>query len=174
MKKKKLTYTAIKAKLDHENRYTVRGTSSSKIIDELASYAARFFDTKIAVINFVDQHDLFPKKGQPIDKFFGVYTETNVCSFAFINEIEDYLEVPFDEFIAVPALLTNAVIAAEFGMRFYAAAPIITDDGVQIGTVCILDRVRREFLPDDRDKLTMIAEMVKKQMNKREAKKLCA
>lgn len=174
LEKKKITYSDEDARLDQKNGYTVLGTSSSRVIDELASYTARIFNSKIAIINFVDQHDVWPKKGQAMDKLSGVYTETNVCSLAFINEIEDHLEVSFEEFIAVPALATNALIAAEFGMRFYAAVPITSNSGVQIGTVCILDKLRRELLPQEREKLSRIAEMVKRQMSKRATKKICA
>lgn len=157
-----------KANLDHKKRYKVLGTSSSRIMDELASYTACIFDTQIAVINFVDQHDIWPKKVQLIDRLSGLEKETNVCSFAIINESVD----SFEESGTAPALLTNALMAAEFGMRFYAVAPIKTEEGVQMGSVCILDQQRREFLPHDQERLAWVAGMIEKRMSKREAKKL--
>jgi GAF domain-containing protein len=43
----------------------------------------------------------------------------------------------------------NPLVTGEFGLRFYAGAPILTDDGLAVGTVCIVDKQPREFSESD-------------------------
>lgn len=42
-----------------------------------------------------------------------------------------------------PRALANPLVAGEFGLRFYAASPLKTLDGYNLGTLCILDKVPR-------------------------------
>jgi GAF domain-containing protein len=64
-------------------------------------------------------------------------------------------------------LLSNPLIAGEHGLRFYAAAPIATKEGFNIGVVCIIDRKPRSFGAEDQAKLESIARMVELEIEKR-------
>jgi GAF domain-containing protein len=41
--------------------------------------------------------------------------------------------------------LSNPHVAGEQGFRFYAAAPLTTTDGFNLGTLCVIDRKPREL-----------------------------
>ena len=44
-----------------------------------------------------------------------------------------------------PRTLANPLVAGEMGVRFYAAAPLVTHDGYRLGTINIIDFKPREF-----------------------------
>jgi len=55
--------------------------------------------------------------------------------------------------LVVPDLLAHPVYRdshlSEAGMRFYAGVPLVTRDGIGIGTICVLDTVPRQVTPRD-------------------------
>lgn len=159
-----------KSRLEELKGYKIIRSKSSRLFDELAAFTANLFNTQVAVINFVDQHNVWVKKGQPLMKITVQHVETNVSSVAIANESANTFEMLF----TAPSLFTNALVAAELGMGFYAAVPIVNEEGMQIGTVCILDKNRRVFLPEDQEKLEWIAGTVQKEMTKKTAQSLYA
>jgi GAF domain-containing protein len=48
----------------------------------------------------------------------------------------------------------------DFGLQFYAAAPLTTSDGFKIGAVCIVDKVPRVFSESDQEMLQSLAAIV--------------
>lgn len=158
-----------KSRLEQVKGYKVIRKKSSRVFDELAIYTASLFNTQIAIINFVDQHNLWQKKGQPLKQMKLPHAETDVCSLAISKENPN----TFQTLAVAPALVTNPIIMSELGMAFYAAVPIVTAEGTQIGMVCILDKNRREFPAQEKRKLEWVAGMVQKEMEKKTARKLC-
>ncbi|WP_316817844.1 GAF domain-containing protein [Pedobacter nyackensis] len=159
-----------KSRLENLKGYQILCTKTSRFFDELSAFTASLFNTQIAVINFVDHHHFWTKKALSSKRLSNLQLETSVCSLAIANEIAD----AFEGLSVAPSLITNALIAAEFGMRFYAATPIVTDEGIRIGSVCIIDKVKREFLPQEKEKLEWVAEMVNREMNKKRAQRAFA
>lgn len=156
-----------KSQLENPKQYQIIKTKSSKVFDELVVFTANLFNTQMAVINFADPQNIWDKKGEPIKKIFRPRIDTSVCSLAIANESVN----AFQKLSAAPYLTSNALIAAELGMGFYAAVPILNDEGTRLGTVCILDQQRREFLSQDLEKLAWVAEIVQKEMIKKTAQK---
>jgi formate hydrogenlyase transcriptional activator len=63
--------------------------------------------------------------------------------------------------------LANPLVAEGFGLRFYAAAPLRTHDGFNLGTLCIIDRKPRDLSPFEAELLTKLAALVMDQMELR-------
>lgn len=57
------------------------------------------------------------------------------CSIAILNEDVTL----FENVLTVPELASNPFVVMENGIRFYAGAPLRTMEGLQLGTVCVLD-----------------------------------
>ena len=69
--------------------------------------------------------------------------------------------------ITDPRALANPLVAGAFGLRFYAAAPLRTHDGFNLGTLCVIDRQPRELAPAEAEMLTKLAALVMDQMELR-------
>ncbi|MGH9298098.1 MAG: PP2C family protein-serine/threonine phosphatase, partial [Acidimicrobiales bacterium] len=59
-----------------------------------------------------------------------------------------------------PRVLANPLVASEFGLRFYAGAPLTTHDGFNLGTLCVIDRQPREVTEDEVATLRDLAALV--------------
>jgi len=65
--------------------------------------------------------------------------------------------------------LTNPLVAGEFGLRFYAGAPLKTRDGLNIGTFCLVDREPRDLTDSEQATLADLASIVIDEMELRRA-----
>jgi GAF domain-containing protein len=63
--------------------------------------------------------------------------------------------------------LSNPLVAGEFGLRFYAAVPLQTEDECNLGTLCIIDKVPRTLTADEQLILKQLADIVIDEMEMR-------
>jgi GAF domain-containing protein len=63
--------------------------------------------------------------------------------------------------------LTNPLVAGEFGLRFYAGIPLRTQDGFNLGTLCVIDREPRPVTERQIAHLKHLAAVVMDQMELR-------
>jgi GAF domain-containing protein len=63
-----------------------------------------------------------------------------------------------------PRFAENALVLDEPHIRFYAAQPVRGPGGHNVGTLCIMDKVPREFGEDERESLRDLGEMVEKEL----------
>ncbi|MEO5577599.1 MAG: histidine kinase dimerization/phosphoacceptor domain -containing protein, partial [Sphingomicrobium sp.] len=66
-----------------------------------------------------------------------------------------------------PRSLANPLVAGEFGLRFYAAAPLRTRDGHNLGTLCVIDHEPRELSGEQIAQLESLAAIVMDQLELR-------
>jgi len=66
-----------------------------------------------------------------------------------------------------PRTLANPLVAGEMGLRFYAAAPLVTNDGHRLGTFNIIDLSPRDLSLDELALLKDFAAIVMDQMELR-------
>lgn len=152
-----------KFQMENLRGYNVICNKPETVFDQLAAFTATMLNTPIAIINFVDQNEVWSKIAASEMQVPGFGRDKNLCSLAIKKERAN----KYEHIAAMPGLMSNALIAGEMGMKFYAAVPIITDEGLNIGSVCIVDDKSRVFLPQDQRTLERIAAMVKVEMNKK-------
>ena len=77
------------------------------------------------------------------------------------------------ELLVVPDTLederfkTNPLVTSEPGIRFYAGAPLVTDEGLALGGLCVADRRPRELSEAQQDLLRALARQVVSRMEER-------
>src|SRR5438309_4065060 len=115
--------------------YEILDSGPEIFFDNLAQIMARCFNVPIALISLVDEERVFLKArvGMPETQY--VPRGISLCSLAVL----DHRPTVFENALKEPCLLANPLVAGEFGLRFYAGAPITTPDGHNIGTVCVVD-----------------------------------
>jgi len=137
-------------------RYENLTSKTKKALDDVTHLARQIFHVPIAMVCFVDLHNVFVKSGamgetpEPVDR------NKTLCSRAIL--ISDVTVIQNQEMQEY--LLTNPLIAREQGLEFYAAAPLVTEDGLNIGTFCLLDTKNRAFLQEDKDILASFSRIV--------------
>ncbi|MHA4894350.1 GAF domain-containing protein [Pedobacter sp. PWIIR3] len=157
-------------RLENLKKYKIIYTKPEPIFDQLAAIAATLLDAPVAMINFVDRHTVWTKANQKGESGMESERESSLCSLAILNQ----KVTVFEDLQKEISILTNPMIAGEHGFRFYAAAPITTDEGFNVGSVCVVDKTSRAFHVEEQKKLEWVASMVRAEMNKRVSKKKSA
>jgi GAF domain-containing protein len=127
-----------------------------RYFSNLARIIAIAFDTPIALISLVHKTDVFFPGNYGMEGVHRVSRGDSLCSLAIL----DPNPTVFKDALKEPCLLSNPLIAGEFGLRFYAGAPIVTKENFNIGTVCVVDKEPREFSQKEEGLLILFAENV--------------
>lgn len=140
-------------RLNALRRYKITGTPSEASFDGIAKLATQIFNAPIALLSLVDAESVYFKANIGM----GTTKETNrgqsLCSLAIL----DKKVTVFEDTLKEDILLTNPNVIGDFGLRFYAGAPLITHDGFMIGSLCVIDKHPRAFTKADRQILEGLA-----------------
>ena len=125
------------------------------VFDNIAHIMAETFDVPIALISFVDNKQVFFKGNAGMAGIESKSRGISLCSLAILN---DGVTV-FEDALKEKCLLHNPLVSGEFGLKFYAGAPLTTKEGYNIGTVCIIDKESRNFSEKKKQLLQRFATM---------------
>lgn len=150
-------------RLENLKKYKIFGTQSEIIFNQLAAITATLLRVPVAMINFVDKENVWTKADQKGENGQITARGRSLCALAILN---DHITV-FEDAAKDPFLMINPILAGRFDLRFYAAAPITTSEGFNIGAVCIIDKTRRTFSSKEQKKLEWIAAVVRAELEKR-------
>ena len=144
------------ARLAALQRYKILDTPPEAAFDRITRLAARLFNAPIALISLVDESRAWFKSCVGFDAK-EIPRDDTLCSFAVLTDKP--LIVPDtrrDERFA-----GNPLVQAEPGVRFYAGAPLLSHDGFNLGTLCLLDhQPRNPLTPEQQATLVDLAAMV--------------
>ena len=140
-------------------RYDILDTPPDGAFDRITALAARRFGVPIAIISIVDEDRIWFKShhGLAVGQ---IDREPGLCASAILGD-EAYL---LEDASRDPRALANPLVAGDFGLRFYAAAPLRTSDGFKLGTLCVIDREPRPVDQAQIDDLTDLASVVMDQI----------
>jgi phosphoserine phosphatase RsbU/P len=141
------------------HRFGVLDTPADGTFDRLTALAARTFGVPIAIVSIVDESRIWFKSRHGLDTE-EVDRSPGLCASAIL-QYEPYV---LPDAARDPVALTNPLVAGEFGLRFYAAAPLTTSSGHNLGTFCIIDREPRELAEDEVAMLQDLASVVVSQL----------
>lgn len=119
-------------------------TSPEERFDRLTRIAQRVFNVPIALVSLVDSNRQWFKSCIGVD-VNETPRDISFCGHAILGE--DVLLIPDakkDERFA-----DNPLVTGSPGIRFYAGYPLKMADGIQIGTLCVIDTVPRHLTPGD-------------------------
>lgn len=143
-------------------KYDILDTPPDGNFDRLTRLASNLFNVPIAIVSLVDKDRIWFKSRHGLD-VSQIDREPGLCASAILSDDVYMVEDAIND----PRTLTNPLVASEFGLRFYAAAPLKTRDGYNLGTFCIIDKVPRELTEEEKEMLEDLAATVMDQMELR-------
>lgn len=130
--------------------------------DDLTALASRLCETPIALVSLVDRSRQWFKSRVGVDAA-ETPRELAYCSHTILGE--DLMVVPDafeDERFHDNPLATGGPRA-----RFYAGAPLRTESGHKLGTLCVIDHVPRQLTQPQLDSLRRLGRQVEAQLRLR-------
>jgi diguanylate cyclase (GGDEF)-like protein len=119
-------------------RYEILDTPPDGSFDRLTSIAARLFSVPIAIISLVDHDRIWFKSRHGLD-VEQIGRDPGLCASAVLHGEPWIVTDAAND----PRTLSNPLVAGAFGLRFYVGAPLRTQDGFGLGTLCVIDRKPR-------------------------------
>ncbi|MDQ3073089.1 MAG: GAF domain-containing protein [Bacteroidota bacterium] len=143
-------------------RYQILDTPPDDSFDHVAALTAKLFKVPIALVSLVDEDRIWfkAKYGLEADQ---INRDPGLCASVILAP-EVYT---ISDTLKDPRTLANPLVAGEMGLRFYAAAPLQTHDGYNLGTLCVLDTKPKTLNREDEENLAHLAKIVMDQMELR-------
>lgn len=119
------------------HRYEILDSPAETTFDMLAQLAAEIFDTAGAFISFVDQDSVFFKANLNSMPEGRVHRRDSLCALTILEKEP----IVFRDTHQIPEFKGSQYLygAGNNEIRFYAAAPLITAEGLAIGTIGVTD-----------------------------------
>jgi GAF domain-containing protein len=140
-------------------KYAILDTEPEQAFDDLTLLASYICKTPIALISLIDEDRQWFKSKVGIS-VSQTPREVAFCSIAI--QQSDVLVVP--DTLQDERFRNHPLVVAEPRIRFYAGAPLITEEGYALGTLCVVDQKPREFGPDQKEALRALSRLVLSQM----------
>lgn len=137
------------------HRYDILDSPPDGAFDRVCALAARVLDVPIATVSIVDEDRIWFKARSGLTAA-QLPRESGLCSSAILQD-EPYV---VSDALTDSRTVRHSLITGEPGVRFYAAAPIVTVDGYRLGTVNVIDIKPREMTAQETRTLSDLAAIV--------------
>ena len=146
------------------NRYAILDTEPEQTFDDLVVLASYVCKTPMAMLSLVDDHRQWfkSKVGVQIEE---TPLASSICAHAIQQDTDDLFIIP--DTLQDPRFRENPLVVNEPGIRFYAGAPLMDEDGFGLGALCVIDRQPRELDAEQKDALKSLRRLALGQMELR-------
>lgn len=119
----------------------------------ITDFAAALCEVPVGLVSIVEEHrqTFLARTGLDVDE---TPRETSFCAHAMLQG--DIMVVP--DATRDPRFADNPLVTGGLGIRFYAGVPLVRDDGIPLGSLCVIDTSPRAGLtPLQRQGLVVLA-----------------
>jgi PAS domain S-box-containing protein len=140
------------ARIKALREYAILDTPEEPAFDRITRLAARLLGTPITLLTLVDEDRQWFKSTYGFEPR-ETAREVSFCAHAILSD--EVMVVP--DATADRRFADNLLVTGEPNIRFYAGAPLRTRDGLNLGTLCAIDTVPRQFGADEQRVLADLA-----------------
>lgn len=135
-----MSISAESLRLSALRSYKILDTDKDIRFDDVTEIASYLTGCPIAMITFVDEVRTWIKSSVGFDAK-EVPRETSFCAMAINGE--GLFEIP--DTLQDPRTYEHSMVLQAPFIRYYAGVPLITPEGFNIGTLCVLDYIPRQL-----------------------------
>ena len=136
-------------------KYEILNTPPDGYYDELTSLATKIFEVPIAIVSLVDTDRIWFKSSFGLD-VEEIPRSPGLCSSAIMADDVYIVEDARTD----PRTMTNSLVAGAMGLQFYAASPLRSKEGFNLGTFCIIDKFPRTLTARESSMLMQLSRIV--------------
>jgi GAF domain-containing protein len=142
-------------RLELLRQYAILDTAPEPAFDEITARAAEICQTPISLLTFVDRDRAWSKSHTGLD-LREIPRDVSFCAHAICQD--DLYMAP--DMLSDERFSRNPLVTQKPHLRFYAGMPLLSPEGLALGTLCVIDRRPRELTPEQMDKLKDLAKSV--------------
>jgi len=146
--------------------FDVLDSAPDPAYDRITELAASICGTPIALLSLIDSDRQWFKSKVGLTQNVAS-REVAFCAHAIADR--KLLVIP--DASADPRFANNPLVASDPYIRFYAGAPLITEEGYALGTLCVLDHSPRDLSEQQREALLVLSTQVVTQLELGKSKK---
>lgn len=132
--------------------YDILDTAPETEFDDISRMAAMICGTSMSAVTLVDEYRQWFKAsvGLPVRQ-----TPRDIAFCHHVVERREDLIVP-DASLS-PVFSDNPLVTGEPRIRFYAGTPLLSEEGLVVGSICVIDHAPRELQPEQLEALHILA-----------------
>jgi GAF domain-containing protein len=151
-------------RLEALRRYRILDTAPEAEFDDIVQLASFICQSPMALVSLVDSERQWFKAR------IGVEAAQTDREFSFCaHTICDCKTLIVEDATKDARFADNPLVTGEMHLRFYAGAPLVTSDGLGIGSLCVLDRSPRTLTKEQTDALEKLSRIVVSRLELRRA-----
>lgn len=147
-------------RLEALHDFHILDTPAEQAFDDLVRLASYVCQTPVATVSFVDRDRQWFKARIGVQA-----SETSrdiaFCAHAILRP-QELLIVP--DATKDARFSDNPMVTDAPNIRFYAGAPLVTEDGFALGTLCVVDHTPKELSSEQKKALTILRNQVVREL----------
>ncbi|DBB02594.1 hypothetical protein WJX82_002554 [Trebouxia sp. C0006] len=155
------------ARLEELNRLGVLDSDPEQRFDDITQLVCSIFKVPIAIVSLVDKERQWFKSCVGLN-CSQTDRKSSFCAWTLVPKNPEVLVVP--DATEDARFQSNPLVLNDPNIRFYAGAPLVTAEGVRLGSLCIIDRQQKQFDAESCRLLCNFAEVVVQEILKYDAR----